>query len=110
MNPPTVPRQLQLEKKAIHSLADATGLVLACDEGAVWLTVDGDSRDFVLEPGQTFQAEERGRVLMYALAPSRVTISAAAPAAAVSPRRRLASNLWDRALGTEPAGRSPRHA
>ena len=77
---PTLPDSLRLDKKALHSLADGVGIVVTCAEGAVWLTLDGDARDFVLEAGQTFEAQEHGRILIYALAPSRVSLAAAAPA------------------------------
>ena len=79
---PDLPRALQLDRKAIHSLPDATAIAVTCDEGAVWLTLDGDARDFVLEAGETFQAQAHGRVLIYALAPSRVSLAAAVPAIA----------------------------
>jgi hypothetical protein len=82
----TLPRDLRLERKALYSLPDASGLAVTCDEGVVWLTVDGDPRDFVVEPGQTFETQDHGRVLIYAFAPSRISIADAAPAPAAARR------------------------
>jgi hypothetical protein len=84
----TLPRGLRLERKALYSLPDATGLTVTCDEGTLWLTVEGDLRDFVLEAGQTFETQNDRSVLIYALAPSRISIADTAPAAAAAPRRR----------------------
>jgi hypothetical protein len=85
----TLPRALRLEPKALYSLPDATGLTVTCDEGALWLTVEGDLRDFVLEPGQTFKTQSDRTVLIYALAPSRISIADTAPAPDSAPRRGL---------------------
>lgn len=85
----TLPRDLRLEHKALYSLPDAAGLALTCHEGVVWLTVDGDPRDFVLEAGETFETPERSRVLIYALARSRVSIVASTAVAVPAPRRGL---------------------
>jgi hypothetical protein len=73
----TLPRDLQLQHKALYSLPDASSLAVTCEDGVLWLTVDGDPRDFVLEAGESFETEDRGRVLIYALADSRITIAEA---------------------------------
>jgi hypothetical protein len=97
MNTPTqpLPRDLRLEHKALYSVPDASGLTVTCVQGVVWLTIDGDPRDFVLEPGQTFETQDHGRVLIYALARSRISIADTAPTARPAPRRsaRFASRL-----------------
>jgi hypothetical protein len=75
-----LPRDLRLAHKALYSLPDAAGLAVACDEGVLWLTVDGDPRDFVLEAGQTFETQNHARVLVYALADSRISVRDTPPA------------------------------
>jgi len=70
-----LPRDLRLEHKALYSLPDGSGLAVTCDDGVLWLTLDGDSRDFVLEAGETFETQDRGRVLIYALADSRISVA-----------------------------------
>jgi len=89
-----LPRDLRLEHKALYSLPDASQLAVTCDEGVLWLTVDGDPRDFVLEAGQTFETQDHGRVLIYALAPSRIRI--AGTTLAPEPARRHATRWTSR--------------
>jgi hypothetical protein len=38
----TLPRDLQLQHKALYSLPDASSLAVTCEDGVLWLTVDGD--------------------------------------------------------------------
>jgi hypothetical protein len=94
-----LPRDLRLDHKALYSLPDASGLALTCGEGVLWLTVDGDPRDFVLEAGETFETRDHGRVLVYALAPSRISVAAAAPAAHAAARPRARFTAWLSAAG-----------
>ena len=42
-------------------------LDVACGDGTLWLTLDNDPRDFVLERGERVRIEADGRVLAYAL-------------------------------------------
>ena len=72
----TLPRYVRLEKRALHSVADAAGVQIACLEGSVWLTLDGDDQDYVLEAGETFTTGEHRRALIYALAPARIDLVA----------------------------------
>lgn len=68
---------IDLSRQAMLSLADAAGVRFAVDHGSVWITLDGDSRDVVLEAGHAFTTQEHRRALVYALAPSRVGIDGA---------------------------------
>ena len=40
---------------------------VACADGTLWVTLDNDPRDFVLDPGDTLRVEPRHRVLVHAL-------------------------------------------
>jgi len=51
---------------------------VACLDGEVLVTAEGDLEDHVLEPGGAFTAEHRGRVVVTALRPSRVRVKQAA--------------------------------
>ena len=75
MNAQTLPRDLRLQSKAIHSLPDATDVELTCREGTLWVTVDNDSHDYILEAGDTFTAQEHGRAVVYAMEPSRMSLA-----------------------------------
>ena len=70
----TLTCELNLSPRAIHSIADASGLDLRCREGSLWITLDGDPQDYVLEAGETFTTPAHSRALVYALKASRVTI------------------------------------
>ncbi len=66
------------EGEAWSAEAPRHGLVVRCERGSVWLTVEGDGEDHFLAAGETFASSTRGRVAVMAL--SAATI-AAAPAA-----------------------------
>ena len=67
---------LTLGPRQLHAIDDASAVRVACREGALWITVDNDSRDWVLEAGETFEAPLHGRALLYALGPARVDLVA----------------------------------
>jgi len=46
-------------------------LVLTCAEGELWLTYEGDPRDYVLRPGDSMRLERAGHVVVQALRTSR---------------------------------------
>ncbi|MCP3140079.1 DUF2917 domain-containing protein [Pyxidicoccus xibeiensis] len=54
---------------SVRTQADES-LTLTCGEGLLWLTREGDSRDYVLNPGQTVRLEVPGRVVVQALRPA----------------------------------------
>jgi hypothetical protein len=48
-------------------LRDALNTRLTSLRGVAWITVDGDRRDIVLEPGDTFVVDSDQQVLVHAL-------------------------------------------
>ncbi len=76
MNTHTLPSNLRLEHQAMYSVADAAGVRLACSEGTVWVTLDGDLQDYILEAGDSFITQEHRRALVYAIAPARISLEA----------------------------------
>jgi hypothetical protein len=68
------PAELELRTRGIFSVADAAGVRFSCREGTVWITLDNDQRDVVLEAGADFTTGEHRRALVYALQPSRVYV------------------------------------
>lgn len=70
---PTTEWNLELARRSVLRVPASTELLtLQC--GSVWITQDRAPGDIVLEPGQS-HAPGRGRqVLLYALAPSRVSL------------------------------------
>ncbi|HEY8047641.1 MAG TPA: DUF2917 domain-containing protein [Ramlibacter sp.] len=72
---PTEPALIVLAPRQLHTIADASGVEIACRSGAVWITVDGDLNDYVLEAGDTFVTDKRARVLVYALGAARIDLA-----------------------------------
>jgi hypothetical protein len=92
--------KLELPRHAIFTVADIAGVGIECQSGCVWLTLDDDPRDLVLEPGERFVGDIHRRVLISAFEPSRIAVSHALPAAmperrsgSTSPRRRVPHGL-----------------
>lgn len=67
--------ELGLQARGISEVADAAGVEIACRCGSIWITLDGDPRDIVLDAGQRFQTDQSRRALIYALEPSRLVLS-----------------------------------
>ena len=57
------------------TLSDAAGREVTCLTGTVWLTMEGDPRDVVLEAGASFVIDRDGLTILAAQAPSEVTVS-----------------------------------
>jgi quercetin dioxygenase-like cupin family protein len=58
------------------ALHDAAGREVICLNGRIWLTMEGDTRDIVLEPGASFVVDRNGVTILAAQAPSEVSVSA----------------------------------
>ena len=58
------------------ALRDAGGRTVTCVSGSVWLTMEGDARDVILEPGTSFVVDHDGLTLLAAQQPSVVQVSA----------------------------------
>ncbi|MBA2676643.1 DUF2917 domain-containing protein [Ramlibacter sp.] len=67
-----------LEARELLSVADIAGLRIRCMRGSLWLTLDNDPRDIVLEAGDDFVGTEHRRALVYAFQPSTVSLGTAA--------------------------------
>ncbi|MBI2768638.1 MAG: DUF2917 domain-containing protein [Burkholderiales bacterium] len=76
------PIQLELQRRALFSVTDAAGVRIDCREGSVWITLDNDPRDIVLEAGGSFTTPEHRRALVYAMEASRLSVTGPAVAQA----------------------------
>ncbi len=70
--------------RGLLEIADVAGVQLSCSDGSVWLTLDSDSRDIVLEPGDVFFSTEHRRALLYAFDAATVALRPAAGERAAS--------------------------
>lgn len=56
-----------LPARQLFAIADASSARILCTGGCLWLTLDDDPRDVILEPGDSFETREGRRALLYAL-------------------------------------------
>ena len=49
--------------------------VFVCLEGSIWLTQEGDMRDYLIKAGDVFIAPRPGRILAYALKDARIAVA-----------------------------------
>jgi hypothetical protein len=94
---------LSLAHQATFQVTDAAGVQIACHRGSLWVTLDGDPRDIVLDEGQRFVATEHRRALIYALAPSSLSLSEASAAAARRAARACTVSGTRMTCGLQPA-------
>jgi hypothetical protein len=80
MNTATHHLDLSLEPKTLFNVSDAAGVQILCRSGSLWVTLDGDPRDIVLDAGDHFTATEDRRALIYALGPASLSLSMASAA------------------------------
>jgi hypothetical protein len=64
-----------LAPRELHSIPDAANVRIACRAGAVWITLDNDAKDYVLEAGESFTPAVHARALVYALGTARVDLT-----------------------------------
>ena len=69
--------QVSLGHQGLFDIADAAGVTVRCDRGTVWLTLDNDPRDIVLDAGEVFTTDDHRRALVYALSAATITLQAA---------------------------------
>lgn len=60
------PGRFAMLPRSLLELPRDRPLDVACGEGTLWLTLDNDPRDFVLERGERVRIEANQRVLAYA--------------------------------------------
>ena len=98
--------RIELPRHAIFTVADIAGVGIECQSGCVWLTLDEDPRDLVLEPGECFMGDIHRRVLVSAIQASSIAVSHALPAAMpvpATPRNAGASPVRLVPQGLSPA-------
>jgi hypothetical protein len=64
-----------IARHASLRLGAAPGTRIDCLDGCVWVTIDGDRRDVIVEAGGSLVVDRRGRVLVHALEHARVRLS-----------------------------------
>lgn len=89
---------LNLSRQSIFSVPDAAAVRILCTEGAIWITLDDSPEDVVLQRCGDYTAPEHRRAVVYALQPSKVTVSALAAKprtnAPVEAKPSLRERIW----------------
>lgn len=63
-----------IARDKIVEIKQALGVTVECLEGSVWVTLDGSTRDVILDAGQSFCVDRKQRTLIQALAAARVRL------------------------------------
>lgn len=74
-----------LKSGSMLPVCDGKGRAIVVFEGQVWITQDGDQRDFVLGGGESFSVDHQGLTLVEALRDSKLLLVDAQPGAAPTP-------------------------
>ena len=64
---------IRLRKGELASL-DVGARLLRCRAGVVWVTREGDARDYILATGEDLRLEGRGRVVVQAILDAEVGV------------------------------------
>lgn len=67
--------ELQLPRRSIFNLADASGVQIVCRAGSVWITLDNDPRDIVLQAGESYTGTDHRQAIIYALDASQLVLT-----------------------------------
>ena len=78
---------MNLESNALFNVPDAADIHIVCRDGTVWITLDNDLRDYVLEAGDTFDNAEHKRAVIYAMRPSLIEVTTATVNSPAQPAR-----------------------
>jgi hypothetical protein len=68
-----ISEQLLGKGEAVH-FDDASGRLLRCLAGNLWITHDGDPKDVVLEAGESYLVTRSTRMIVYALQGGRMRL------------------------------------
>ena len=66
---------IALEPGQVVTLDDAVGTRIVTRTGAVWVTEEGETRDYVIGPGDQLVVARSGRTLVQALKPSWISFA-----------------------------------
>jgi hypothetical protein len=79
---------LHMPRQALFNVSDAAAVRLVCTSGALWITVDGQAQDIVLERCEEFTTDLHQPAVVYALKPSGLFVAPHTQTSARPQRRR----------------------
>ena len=72
--------ELRLNGRGLYDIANyRPGTVIFCQKGTIWVTQTNDVKDHILNPGDEFVSDVRGRVIIQAMRDSAVRIGSRQP-------------------------------
>jgi hypothetical protein len=57
-------RELQLREHCPLRLSEASGIIVRCTRGVLWMTITGDAGDIVLASGESYRVRGAGRIVI----------------------------------------------
>ncbi len=72
---PSSDSTITLSRRAMLRVPHPLDRRITCESGAIWITVDYDRKDFVLEAGQSFTALKDRLVIIQALEPAAIHVA-----------------------------------
>jgi Protein of unknown function (DUF2917) len=100
---------MAMARGGLLRIEDGKGMLLYVWDGALWITQEGDRRDYFVAAGDCFHLRREGTTVSYAMRRSSVSVTAPVPAyyarriTRTFPGTRAAQVIYDRAQ--EPGGR-----
>ena len=91
---------VDLPRRAMLTLPDAAAVQIECRSGSLWITLDGDPRDFIVEAGERFTTDTHRPAIVYALQPASLMVQPRQPSRPAAPVRAPA---WRWPAGQQPA-------
>jgi len=77
------PFEVRIPRGTVLRIHDGAGMVLETVAGSIWVTQEGDIRDFELNPGDSRRFEQDGLTLVHALRDAQLRVAATEKAFAI---------------------------
>jgi hypothetical protein len=77
------PFEVLIPRGTVLRIRDGAGMVLETVAGSIWVTQEGDIRDFELNPGDSRRFEQDGLTLVHALRDAQLRVAATEKAFAI---------------------------
>jgi hypothetical protein len=74
-----VHRGMSMARGSSLRIEDGAGILVYVREGELWITQEGDSRDYFVNPGGWFRLERNGASLLYATRSTHASLAAPTP-------------------------------
>jgi hypothetical protein len=71
---------MDMARGASVRIEDGAGILVYVWQGELWITQEGDQRDYFVSPGRWFRLESDGTALLYATRSTHATLTSPTPA------------------------------